>query len=327
MNQEPAAGLAATDDDPARESDIPEPASHVSPRILRFLEAERLLHWALAIPFVLLYGSALLLVLFWSEAPPRRIHDAIAWGHRAFGLLLIVLPPLALWRGSSDWRIHLENMREGWRWTRDDIRWILLFPRNAVDSRVVLPEQGKFNAAEKLNFMMVSFFYPLYIVTGLMVWLPGVAFSAYLAHFTIALLGLPLVAGHIFMATINPETKVGLSGMITGWVDRGWASHHYARWFRERIEVHEVIPAATQLLEKPARVRCPNCSEVRSFASWKKLLERSFQVEPLFCPVCLDEISLVGAGTEGTAADAILQHLEKAGADEPYDRRNVAGAA
>ena len=47
-----------------------------------------------------------------------------------------------------------------------DYRWLVLFPRAAVNSRVVLPEQGKFNAAEKLNFMMVSATYPFYIITG-----------------------------------------------------------------------------------------------------------------------------------------------------------------
>ncbi len=34
------------------------------------------------------------------------------------------------------------------------------------------------------------------------------------------------------MATINPSTRVGLKGMITGFVNRHWAAHHYPKWFR-----------------------------------------------------------------------------------------------
>jgi formate dehydrogenase subunit gamma len=294
--------------------------------ILRFLPGERFLHWALAAPFVLLYATAALMLVFYGEPHPRHFRDAFAIAHRIFGVALVVLPPLALLRGSADWRVHLENMREGWRWTASDLRWLLLFPRNAIDPRVRLPEQGKFNAAEKLNFMMVSTFYPLYIVTGILVWLPGIAVVPYLAHYAMAVLGVPLVLGHIFMATINPDTKAGLSGMITGWVDRNWAKHHYARWYRERFERRQPVFDLAARMRRPARVRCTDCREVQVFDSWQSLVERSFRVEPLFCDACEAEIRIVDEGREHDVADEIIEHLKRAGADEPFERRN-AGAA
>lgn len=190
------------------------PVDNHPSKILRFLPGERFLHWALAIPFVLLYLTAGLMIAFYNEPSPRLFREAFAVGHRVVGVLLIVLPPLAFVRGSADWRVHLQNMREGWRWTADDIRWLLLFPKNVLNPKVALPEQGKFNAAEKINFMMVSAFYPLYIVTGIMVWLPGVAFVEYLAHYAMAVAGVPLVLGHIFMATIAPDTKVDRKSVV-----------------------------------------------------------------------------------------------------------------
>jgi len=313
----------ATSEPGARE---PRPAAPASSMILRFLPGERFLHWALAAPFVLLYATAGLMLVFYGEPHPRHFRDAFALAHRVFGVALIVLPPLALLRGGADWRVHLENMREGWRWTLNDVRWLLLFPRNAVDPRVHLPEQGKFNAAEKLNFMMVSTFYPLYILTGILVWMPGIAFVPYLAHYAMAALGVPLVLGHIFMAAINPETKVGLSGMITGWVDRSWAKHHYTRWYREHFEQHEpVIDIATRL-RQPARVRCTDCREVQVFESWQHLVERSFQVEPMFCGACDAEIRIVDREGDRPVADAIMEHLRRSGANEPFERRS-SGAA
>ena len=303
----------------------PEPkADPHAGQIPRFIAAERFLHWALALPFVLLYLTAIALVLLYGEPHPRQFRNAFALAHRTIGVALIVLPPLALLAGSRDWRAHLENMREGWRWRRDDIRWLLLFPRNAVDPRVVLPEQGKFNAAEKLNFMMVSITYPLYIATGLLVWLPGVAFVPYLAHFAIAVAGSPLVFGHIFMAAINPETRVGLSGMFTGWVDREWAKHHYRRWYRERFEASEtrapVVALPSALLEQPAQLRCPACEGVQEFATWEHLIERAFRFEPLFCPDCSAEIGVVDAHGDPRVADAILRHLESSGGKQAFHR-------
>ena len=79
----------------------------LSTEILRFAPGERSLHWALAGPFVLLYLSAGLLVLFYGETHPRHFRNAFSIAHRAFGVLLIVLPPLALLHGSPDWRIQV----------------------------------------------------------------------------------------------------------------------------------------------------------------------------------------------------------------------------
>jgi formate dehydrogenase subunit gamma len=288
-------------------------------KILRFLPGERFLHWALAGPFVLLYLTGGLMFLFYGEPSPRHIRPFFALAHRIVGVLLIVLPPMALLRFLSDRKIHFENMREGWIWRKDDIRWLMLFPKNAVNPKIELPDQGKFNAAEKLNFMMVSTFYPLYIITGIMVWMPGVAVVAYLTHYAMAVAGLPLVCGHIFMATINPSTRIGLSGMFTGWVDRHWAKHHYTRWYREHFEPREVVRGLAERLKHPARVRCGSCEQVQSFPSWSHLIEHSFQVEPLVCPSCESPIRLVKRGEESRAPEIIMQHLQTVGEKVPIE--------
>lgn len=291
--------------------------THAS-EVLRFEAGERYLHWALAVPFVVLYLTAGLMALLYWEPYPRPFREAVAIAHRVVGLLLIVLPPIALLAGRSHWRVHLENMREGWRWTLADLRWLVLFPVNAVNPRVELPEEGKFNAAEKLNFMMVSLGYPLYIVTGVLVWLPGVAFTAYLAHFAMAVIGLPLVLGHIFMATVAPSTRVGLSGMVTGWVDRNWARHHYRRWYRAKFESGATPGALSEQLERAARIRCGTCSNIVPFRSWEALFERLFQLEPIVCPGC-DHPLRLAAVDDDQAIEAFVSHLRLRGADEPIE--------
>ena len=57
----------------------------------------------------------------------------------------------------------------------------------SLNKKIELPHQGKFNAAEKINFMVLVSTYPLYIVTGLLIWMPGVAIVAWFLHFGMAM--------------------------------------------------------------------------------------------------------------------------------------------
>jgi formate dehydrogenase subunit gamma len=214
-------------------------ASTLPDTILRFKATERLLHWAIAIPFLGCFTSAMVLVVVYNPDPTRAYRLVFAWMHRGCAAALIVCPSLVLLASVRRWHIHLYNIREAWIWTLDDIKWLALMGLAALSTRISLPDQGKFNAAEKLNFMMVMVFPPLFIATGLLIWFPESttlgSFGPWLAHCVLAALATPLMCGHIVMATINPSTRVGLKGMINGFVSREWAAHHYARWFREQF--------------------------------------------------------------------------------------------
>lgn len=225
-------------------------------QILRFRKSERLLHWAIAVPFLVCYVTAIVLVAGYNPDPQRPYRQVFAAVHRVSGVAFILLPILAVVKSKGDWRIHFQNIRQAWLWTLQDVRWLAMMGLAAMSPRFRLPEQGKFNAAEKINFMTLLGTYPLYIATGLLIWLTHGAFLAWVVHFAMAVVATPLILGHIFMATVNPETRVGLSGMISGFVDRQWARHHYAHWYREHygeLERGPALPAALEevLSERP----------------------------------------------------------------------------
>ena len=187
----------------------------------------------------------MILLLIYNPDPNRPYRMYFSWVHRISGLALFLFPLIAVYKGRHDFRIFWYNTKQAWIWTFEDIKWLMLMGLAAIFSRIKLPEQGKFNAAEKINFMNLMVTYPLYIVTGLTVWMTDNAFAAWLIHCLMAAMALPLISGHIFMATINPASRIGLPGMIHGWVDRHWARHHYTKWYREHYEkhtpVHEVV--------------------------------------------------------------------------------------
>ena len=204
--------------------------------ILRFRRSERSLHWAIAIPFLACWTSAAILVFLYNPMPTREYRDILSWFHRISGICFIILPPLAVIKNHRDFRMHFVNIKQAWIWTISDFKWLTRMGFAMIFKGIRLPEQGKFNAAEKLNFMLVMTTYPLYILTGLLMWFTHANWTAWIFHFFMAFIATPFLLGHLFMALVNKDTRVGLQGMLSGYVDRTWAKHHYGRWYREQVE-------------------------------------------------------------------------------------------
>ncbi len=208
-------------------------------QILRFRRSERMLHWSIAVPFMLCWVTGFILKVFYnlhSEDPSR---DVLSWIHRIGGAGLIVFPTLWALRNRSDYKIHLYNIKQAWTWASEDLKWLMLMGAAMVNSKVKLPDQGKFNAAEKLNFMMGMCTYPVFILTGILLWVRVFGFLSWIIHVSLALVATPFMLGHLYMALVNPDTRVGLGGMFSGYVDRHWAKHHYALWYRENFRGEE----------------------------------------------------------------------------------------
>jgi formate dehydrogenase subunit gamma len=240
------------------------PRSPRTDEILRFRKSERHLHWAVAVPFMVSFLSALILVTVYNAHPDGPWRVSVSLVHKISGICLILLPLATVLWHRHDWLAHWQNVRQAWRWSWNDLRWLFLMAPAAVSRKVTLPHQGKFNAAEKINFMVLTSTYPLYVVTGLLIWMPGIAIVAWFLHFGMAIIATPLLLGHIFMATINRDTRTGLSGMTTGFVDREWARHHYRLWYDEhygdrpsRTLPAEPTPSGVPTIAAPAAVPQP----------------------------------------------------------------------
>lgn len=287
-----------------------------SDTILRFRASERWVHWSIAIPFMICFASALILVLVYNPDPSRPYRAALSWVHRISGVALIAMPLVAAFRGRKEWRIHLDNIKQGWVWTIADLKWLALMGLAAVNKKIKLPDQGKFNAAEKLNFMMVMCTWPMFAVTGVLIWLPGIAFASWMVHFALALIAAPLVLGHIFMATVNPGTRIGLPGMISGFVDREWARHHYTRWYRDNFESSETVTAEEEDAALPTStglpIRCPSCGSGQAIASWALLLDHVLEGEPLRCFACGVDMNSVSVYADPGTLDigALVDQLD-----------------
>jgi formate dehydrogenase subunit gamma len=206
-------------------TDASAPAGYVR----RFSAQERCLHWLLAATFLAMLATGLILYLpaFAQLAANRQLWKSIHLGSAiAFwaGLVLLVLSDTggALRRSASDID----------RFDADDVRWL----RWAVVRGGPEPPQGRFNAGQKLNAAIVAGLLVVFTASGILMYLQetDAAFrgrtSAILVHDVATWIALPLIAGHLYLAVLNPSSRHSLRGMVLGTVRRDWARRHHAKW-------------------------------------------------------------------------------------------------
>jgi formate dehydrogenase subunit gamma len=197
--------------------------------VRRFGATERVLHWAFAVPFLVLLVTGVMLalpdleVLLSNRDLIRSVHLASAWG-------LVVLPLLVMVAG--DRRAVLRDLHEIDSWDELDLKWLRRAPLFLLRA---LPPAGRFNAGQKLNAILVAAAAVGFLVTGALMW-KAELFPLWMGevsthmHDVLTVAILPLIAGHLFLTLVNPSTRGSLRGMVTGYVDAAWAAAHHPRW-------------------------------------------------------------------------------------------------
>jgi formate dehydrogenase subunit gamma len=222
--------------------------------IERFSATDRAAHWLLAIAWVILavtglilsFGKAVLLpvigaTLFgWLAALSKNLHNFV-------GPILVVAVPWLFIRFVRDNGIG-----------REDITWLLKLG-DFLRGREY--PSGRFNGAEKLLFwIMLVVLTSVLVVTGLILNFPNFGQgratmqNASLIHMISAYLAIALAALHIYVGTIG--VKGAYQGMRTGYVDETWAKHNHAYWY-EDVKAGRARQKFAQPGEQPAGTAPP----------------------------------------------------------------------
>lgn len=197
--------------------------------LLRHPVYTRVLHWLVAISFVLalLSGFAIyspwlfrwLTPLFGGGAMTRFLHP---WFGLAFELFFLFQ--------FFNWLVPMA-------WTRADSRWMRRIREYTTNKQRMEPEDvGFFNGGQKLYFWAIVFSGVLFLITGVLIWFDDltprwlVAVS-YVLH---DIAGLIMLAGfiiHIYEGTAAmPGT---FRAMTNGTVSREWAWTHHPGWYAD----------------------------------------------------------------------------------------------
>ena len=197
--------------------------------LLRHPVYTRVLHWLVAITFILslLSGFALyspwlyrfLTPIFGGGPMTRLLHP---W----FGLFFDVF-----------FFFQFLNWLTPMWWTRDDTGWIKRIRQYATNKdKVESADVGFFNAGQKLYFWAIVLSGVLFLITGLLLWFDDVVprwsvAVSYVLHDLAALLMLAGFIIHIYEGTAAmPGT---FRAMTNGTVARAWAWTHHPAWYRD----------------------------------------------------------------------------------------------
>jgi formate dehydrogenase subunit gamma len=226
-------------------------------QIERFSPLDRYAHWLLAIVWVTLAITGLILSLGKSVLLPLIGYTLFSWLailaknlHNFVGPILIVAMPLMFVRFIRDNGIGVE-----------DVKWFInivgYFKGHEYPS-------GRFNAGEKLVFWFVLvLFSTILVVTGLILVFPNfdqvrsTMQTANVVHTIAAYLAIGLALVHVYLGTIGMVDAY--KAMRYGYVDESWAKHHHLRWYEDivagRSRQHFADPKAVPPAAAPARAR------------------------------------------------------------------------
>jgi len=201
--------------------------------IQRFSDLDRLAHWTVAISFVVLaitgliisFGQYLLLpvtgywLFSWIAALAKNLHNFVA---PVFLLSLPVFIVLFI-------RDNLPRLY--------DVQWLMKFGGMLSKSGEHIPT-GRFNAGEKALFWgLVCLFSVVLCVSGVVMLFPNfnqgrsIMQVANVTHVVCALLAIAMACFHIYLGTIG--MKGAYDAMRTGYVDETWAKEHHQIWYDE----------------------------------------------------------------------------------------------
>ncbi len=216
--------------------------------IRRFTPLQQAVHWIYALSFLLALGTgAILYVPAFSAYAVGEAGIATRFLHRlgAGGMILAAL--LYLLFGFRD---LARDLGEILSWSREDRIWLgRAFLRYYwTGDRTGLPEEGRYNAGQKLAYLIQALGFLILAVTGLALWFgagalsPGLLRLSLLLHDGAAVVTALFAVLHIYLTTLHPMTKPSITAMITGTVPEGYVQAHHPRWHREVAEGGAPLP-------------------------------------------------------------------------------------
>ena len=205
---------------------------HAGRSVLRFKDFERMVHWFVAILFIflaltgliLLFGRFVILPMFGKEAF-SLVASACKESHNLVGPLFLIGVMLLLFLFTS------RNIL-----AKGDLKWLLKgggFGRKHAKA-------GFFNMGEKIWFWLVITFGFTVSISGLILDFPvfeqsrGVMQLALIIHGVASVIFISISFGHIYLGTIGTEGT--LRGMTSGKVDTNWAKTHHDLWYQSLSE-------------------------------------------------------------------------------------------
>ncbi len=203
---------------------------------------ERLGHWGHAVPFTILLITGLTLVFSkYNGILPGNVLKFFSKTHHFMGYVFTFLAIAVLLLGTP--KTFFAWIKSCFTWNKDDVKFIMAFPKEFFGLKVELPKQDKFNAGEKINSIITMMLYVVMVCTGWIMLNPEyfskeVLFITYSLHALGAMLGGAVFLGHVYLSLIHPGSRESIKGMTIGTVSEKFAREHHALWYSKIKKSH-----------------------------------------------------------------------------------------
>jgi formate dehydrogenase subunit gamma len=208
--------------------------------VRRFTDYERIAHWILALVFLFLAITGLILLLGRSLLIPLFGHQVFSLlasaskeGHNLFGpifLVSLIMMVISFAR---------RNIYE-----KGDLTWLLKGGGFIGKGHV---SGGFFNMGEKSWYWLVILVGLVISVSGLVLVSPNfgqgrvIMEISHVVHVFAAILLIAVAIGHMYMGSIGTEGS--LEAMKSGYVDINWVEAHHDRWAKQVKDSGEILSA------------------------------------------------------------------------------------
>ena len=202
-------------------------AVQTSRKVLRYLPAQRWVHWMGAAGFVILLFTGL--ILEWPPLSPLAAGGGSRLLHRVGAVMYILWPILyAILHPKELVQVIQESLTYG----RDEWEWFKRMPGYFLGRASKMPSQGRINAGQKLHHLGIGVMSIFVVATGLVLWLGkgqlganGLAITAMIHDISMLTLTV-LFVGHVYFTFLYGA----LSGMLNGYVPESYARLEHSKW-------------------------------------------------------------------------------------------------
>lgn len=207
-------------------------------KVRRFERSEIILHWANAVPFVILFITGALNVLSHFLAFSPQVLSIIRLIHKTVGPLWLLCIGVSFFFIGR--KLNISNTRDQMGLGLSDIGWMITAFRSAYNPHVDTPPAGKFNTGQKLNADLVILFVIGFSVSGFLMWAFNSMLLPWFVHISLFSMAVASLGGHLYLSFLHPSTRPGLIGIFTGRVPKSYIEHHHSLTLRHAAhDAHE----------------------------------------------------------------------------------------
>ncbi len=197
----------------------------------RFNSAERMVHWTMAISFVALAVSGIILLFGKYILMPVFGASAFSWVAQIMKGVHNFIGPLFMFSIVAFFVLYVKDNF----FKSHDVTWLTKLGGALSDKEI---PSGRFNGGEKVWFWLSIVLLGVVIsISGAILLFPNwdstreLMAEANLVHGVVAVLFMAASLGHIYIGSIGMQGAY--QGMRTGVVDETWAKEHHELWYNE----------------------------------------------------------------------------------------------